>query len=161
MEANKDQMSQLARTVIRFTEATRQGTSRVYDPVRVGVLQHAAESGPLRAGELAERLDALPSSITRHVQALAESGLVTTAPDPADRRAVLVEVTEAGRTELNQFMELGDQVFAAVIADWSAEDVATLDRLLTRLLEAWAETGQAQQQRAVKRRGTRFGWSRI
>lgn len=33
------------------------------DPVRVGVLQAVAESGPLRAGEIAERLDALPSSI--------------------------------------------------------------------------------------------------
>ncbi|MEV0246077.1 MarR family winged helix-turn-helix transcriptional regulator [Nocardia sp. NPDC050712] len=160
MEANKDLVERLSRTIIRFAEATRQGTSRVYDPVRVGVLQHAAESGPIRAGELAERLDALPSSITRHVQVLAESGLVSTAPDPADRRAVLIEVTDAGRAELRQFLETGDQVLAAVIDEWSAEDVATLDRLLNRMLADWATTGPAHQQRATKRRPGKFGWSR-
>ncbi|WP_369638267.1 MarR family winged helix-turn-helix transcriptional regulator [Nocardia sp. JMUB6875] len=161
MEANKDQVSKLARATSRFAEAMRQGTSRAYDPVRVGVLQCAAESGPLRAGEIAECLDALPSSITRHVQALIDAGLVATSPDPADRRAVLVEATEAGRAELAQFLEIGDQVFGAVIADWSAEDVETLTRLLDRMIEAWAAAGAHQQQRANRKRPGRFGWSRI
>ncbi|MFI1917767.1 MarR family winged helix-turn-helix transcriptional regulator [Nocardia sp. NPDC020380] len=161
MEANKDQISELARTTSRFAEAMRQGTSRAYDPVRVGVLQLAAESGPLRAGEIAERLDALPSSVTRHVRALSDSGLATSAPDPVDRRAVLVEATEAGRAELRQFLDVGDQVFAAVIADWTAEDVVTLTALLDRLIESWATAGPGQQQRAGSRNPNRFGWSRI
>lgn len=160
MEASKDEVSRLARTTSRFAEAMRQGISRAYDPVRVGVLQAVAE-GPLRAGEIAERLDALPSSITRHVQVLGEAGLVATSPDPADRRAVLVEATEAGRAELQQFLAVGDQVFGAVIADWSAEDVVTLTRLLDRMIEDWSAAGGAQQQRATRRRPEGFGWSRI
>ncbi|QLY29382.1 MarR family winged helix-turn-helix transcriptional regulator [Nocardia huaxiensis] len=161
MQANKDEVSRLARTTSRFAEAMRQGTTRAYDPVRVGVLQAAVEAGPLRAGEIAERLDALPSSITRHVQALMDSGLVITSPDPADRRAVLVEATEAGRAELEKFLEVGDQVFGAVIAEWPAEDVVTLTRLLDRLIESWGAAGAQQQQRATKRRPGGFGWSRI
>lgn len=160
MQANKDQVSELARTTSRFAEAMRQGTSRAYDPVRVGVLQALAESGPLRAGEIAERLDALPSSITRHVQTLAEAELVRTAPDPADRRAVLVEITDAGQAELREFLAVGDQVFGAVIADWPADDVVTLTRLLDRLITDWAQAGPTQQQRASKRRTGGFGWSR-
>ncbi|MGO4613881.1 MarR family winged helix-turn-helix transcriptional regulator [Nocardia sp. 2YAB30] len=160
MEANKEQVSELARTTSRFAEAMRQGTSRAYDPVRVGVLQSAAEDGPLRAGEVAERLDALPSSVTRHVKALADAGLVTTTPDPADRRAVLVEATEAGRAELRQFLQIGDQVFGAVVADWSAEDVVALTGLLDRLIESWARLGTEHQDRANTRRGNPFGWSR-
>jgi DNA-binding MarR family transcriptional regulator len=102
-------------------------------------------TGPLRAGEIAERLDALPSSITRHIQALVESDLATT-PDPADRRAVLVEATDAGRAGLRQFLEVGDQVFGAVIADWSAEDIVTLTRLLGRMIDARSPAGSTQQQ---------------
>ncbi|WP_405180930.1 MarR family winged helix-turn-helix transcriptional regulator [Nocardia sp. NBC_01377] len=161
MEANITEVARLARTVTRFAEAMRQGTSRAFDPVRVGVLQAAVESGPLRAGDIAERVDALPSSITRHVQALAESELVKTLPDPNDRRAVLIEATEAGRAELAQFIETGDQVFAAVIADWSERDIVTLTELLDRMIENWSAVGATQQQKAHKRGPGRFGWSRI
>ncbi|MBC7303097.1 MAG: winged helix-turn-helix transcriptional regulator [Nocardia sp.] len=160
MQANKGQVSDLARTTSRFAEAMRQGTARAYDPVRVGVLQTVAASGPLRAGEIAERLDALPSSITRHVQSLAEADLVRSAPDPTDRRAVQVEITDAGRAELEQFLEVGDQVFGAVIADWPADDVVALTRLLDRLITDWSTAGPTHQQRASKRRGAGFGWSR-
>lgn len=125
------------------------------------MLQLAAESGPLRAGEIAERLDALPSSVTRHVRTLVDSGLVTTTQDPDDRRAVLVEATDAGRAELQQFLDVGDLVFGAVIADWPAEDVVTLTRLLDRLIESWSAAGTSQQQRAGSRNPNRFGWSRI
>ncbi|WP_225726405.1 MULTISPECIES: MarR family winged helix-turn-helix transcriptional regulator [unclassified Nocardia] len=161
MEANKDQVSRLVRATARFAEAYRQGTARAFDPVRVGVLRLAAESGPLRAGEIAEQLDALPSSITRHVQALVESELVSAAPDPNDRRVVLVEATEAGRAELQKFQDVGNQVYAEVIADWSAEDVETLTRLLDRMIDSWSAVGSSRQQQANKRHSHQFGWSRI
>ncbi|MGW4767403.1 MarR family winged helix-turn-helix transcriptional regulator [Nocardia sp. NPDC004278] len=161
MEANKEQVSDLARMTFRFAEAMRLGTSRAFDPMRVGVLQLAAESGPVRSGEIAERLDALPSSVTRHVRALVDSGLAQTSPDPADGRVVLVEATDAGRAELQQFLDVGDEVFGAVIADWSAEDVVNLTRLLDRLIESWAAVGVRHQQGAGSRYPNRFGWSRI
>ena len=158
MQANKSQISELVRTVSRFAEANRQGQARAFDPVRLGVLQLAVDHGPLRAGEVAERLDALPSSITRHVRALADAELVTTEPDPADRRAVLLAATETGREELRQFLAAGEQVFGAVIADWTADDVITLTHLLTRLTDDWARHG-AEQQQAARRRHRPFGWS--
>ncbi|WP_228000994.1 MarR family winged helix-turn-helix transcriptional regulator [Nocardia australiensis] len=158
MHANTEQVAALARTTERFAEAMRTGMSKAFDPVRVGVLQLAAEHGPLRAGEVAERLDALPSSITRHIKALADADLVRTTADPVDRRAVLLEVTDAGRAELRQFLDVGNQVFGAVIADWSATDVVTLTGLLQRLIESWAANGTAQQQRAG-RRSRPFDWS--
>ncbi|RJO78394.1 MarR family transcriptional regulator [Nocardia panacis] len=161
MEANKKQVSELAGMTARFAEAMRQGASRAFDPVRVGVLTLAVQSGPLRAGEIAERLDALPSSVTRHVRALVDSGLARTAPDPADGRAVLVEATDAGRAELEQFTDIGEEIFGAVIADWSAEDVVALTRLLDRLIESWAAVGTQHQQRAGSRNPNQFGWSRF
>lgn len=158
MQANKAQISELVRTVNRFAEANRRGQVRAFDPVRLGVLQLAVDHGPLRAGELAERLGALPSSVTRHIKALAEAELVTTEPDPADRRAVLLAATDAGRAELRQFLTAGELVFGAVIADWPADDVVALTRLLTRLIQDWAQHGAEKQ--AARRRHRHFGWSR-
>ncbi|MGF6889059.1 DNA-binding MarR family transcriptional regulator [Nocardia sp. GAS34] len=158
MQANKDQISELVRTVSLFAEANRQGQARAFDPVRLGVLQLAVDHGPLRAGEVAERLGALPSSVTRHIKALAEAELVTTEPDPADRRAVLLVATDVGRAELRQFLAAGEEVFGAVIADWSADDVVALTGLLTRLIRDWAHHG-AEQQQTARRRHRYFRWS--
>ena len=52
--------------------------------------------GPLRLSELAERLRIVPRSATEVVDALQAGGLVERRPDPHDRRAVLVALTERG-----------------------------------------------------------------
>ncbi|MFB9903743.1 MarR family winged helix-turn-helix transcriptional regulator [Allokutzneria oryzae] len=157
MQASKRDVSGLAATVERMGEALRRGTARAYDPVRVGVLRVAAERGRVRPGEVAEVLDVLPSSVTRHVQVLAELGHLVVTTDPSDRRASLIEVTDSGREQVRQFAEAGAEVFGAVVADWSAEDVRTLTALLDRLIADWAEKG-AEQQRAFRAK-RRFGWS--
>jgi hypothetical protein len=112
------------------------GVAKTFDPVRVGVLQLAVEHGPLRAGEVAERLTALT-----------DAGLLRTQADPTDRRAVLLEATAAGRAELRQFLDVGAQAFGAVIVDWSEADVVTLTGLLQRLIESWAAHGAARDRR--------------
>ncbi|MCO1657018.1 MarR family winged helix-turn-helix transcriptional regulator [Pseudonocardia humida] len=52
--------------------------------------------GPLRLSELAERLRIVPRSTTEVVDALQAAGLVERRPDPHDRRAVLVALTDHG-----------------------------------------------------------------
>ncbi|MFC4949422.1 MarR family winged helix-turn-helix transcriptional regulator [Pseudonocardia sp. GCM10023141] len=157
MPASKDDAAALSRTVTRMLDATRRGQSRAYDPVRVGILSVVVEQGPLRPGAIAEELDVLPSSATRHVQALQDAGLVSIAVDPTDRRASLIEATDAGREQAAQFGATGTEVFHAVVADWPAADVVALTALLDRLIDAWAARG-AEQQRAARTR-RRFDWS--
>ncbi|WP_214405544.1 MarR family winged helix-turn-helix transcriptional regulator [Pseudonocardia lacus] len=53
--------------------------------------------GPLRLNELAERLRIVPRSATEVVDALQAAGLAERRPDPHDRRAVLVALTDEGR----------------------------------------------------------------
>lgn len=60
----------------------------------LGVLQRG---GPLRLNELAERLRIVPRSTTEVVDALQAAGLAERRPDPHDRRAVLVALTEHGQ----------------------------------------------------------------
>lgn len=93
------------------------------------------EAGPQRQSDLIKLLELDPSTVTRMVQRLEQAGFVTRQPDPADRRAVLVETTPAGealRREVGQvWQELEDRTLAGI----AAEDRAALMRLLG-LLEA-------------------------
>jgi DNA-binding MarR family transcriptional regulator len=157
MQASTEQVAALSAAALRFGDALRRGQARAFDPVRVGVLRVAAERGPVRPGDVAEELDVLPSSVTRHVQVLVEAGHLEVTADPSDRRASLIEATEGGRAELRQFLDVGHEVFGAVVDDWTPADVVTLTTLLDRLITDWAEKGPAHQRAARSRR--RFGWS--
>ena len=47
------------------------------DPVRVLILHHLTWHGPLRAADLAERLDTRRSIVAHHLRILREAGLIT------------------------------------------------------------------------------------
>ena len=61
------------------------------------VLLVFSSRGSLPLGKMGERLQVHPTSVTSIVQRLAASGFVTRRPHPADGRAVLAEITDAGR----------------------------------------------------------------
>ena len=61
------------------------------------VLLCFSSRGSLPLGKMGERLQVHPTSITSIVQRLEADGLVVRRPHPDDGRAVLAEVTDAGR----------------------------------------------------------------
>lgn len=70
-------------------------------PGRHRLLRTLARSGePQRQATLAGWLDVVPRSVTSVVDDLEQAGLVERRPDPTDRRATLVALTEAGRQVL-------------------------------------------------------------
>jgi DNA-binding MarR family transcriptional regulator len=84
----------------------------------VGVLRLLHER-PRRITELAAEEHVTQPAITLLVNRLAERGWVRRGPDPSDRRAVLVSLTETG-----------EQTFAQLRAEYRAllhEEMATLD----------------------------------
>jgi DNA-binding MarR family transcriptional regulator len=96
----------------------------------LGVLSH---HGLMRLSELSDHLRIAPRSTTEVVDALQERGLVERRPDPADRRATLVALTEEGR-------RVGQAISAARAAegerffgDLDVVDRAHLSRILRRL----------------------------
>jgi DNA-binding MarR family transcriptional regulator len=89
--------------------------------------------GSLRPGALAEHLRIAARSATEVVDDLEHRGLVERGPDPADRRATLVTLTDAGKAT-------GDRIKAARQAETerffgvlSAGDRAELARILRKL----------------------------
>jgi DNA-binding MarR family transcriptional regulator len=96
----------------------------------IRVLTKHGDGGGVRAKELAEHLRIAPRSATEVVDALEAKGLVSRTPDPSDRRATLVALTDRGR-------ELSDEVRRArgVEAEKLFERLTRTDRAdLARIL---------------------------
>jgi DNA-binding MarR family transcriptional regulator len=101
--------------------------------VRVKALRMVADQ-PLTLRTLAERLATDPPYVTVMVADLVARGLVTREPHPADRRARLVTITPAGSAAAAE----ADRILGtapASLRDLGAADLATLDRIVTRLLD--------------------------
>lgn len=81
----------------RRLRPTAAGKAAGLTPTRTSVLFTVARLGPIRLSDLAEEEGLNPTMLSRVIADFAESGLVTRACDPGDRRAALVEVTAAGR----------------------------------------------------------------
>ena len=75
------------------------------DRAAVMVLGQLAEAGPVRPGELADRLGVEAPHVTRQVQRLQQAGYADRVPDPDDRRAQLIQLTPAGRAASDRIRE--------------------------------------------------------
>ena len=96
--------------------------------------------GPLRQSVLADLVHADPSTISRHVAALVEQGLVQRVADESDGRATRLVVTDAGHAALEALRQERESHLARVTTGWSDHDLTTLTTLLGRLLDDLAST---------------------
>jgi DNA-binding MarR family transcriptional regulator len=98
------------------------------------VVCYLSRNGPTSQKDLAYANAQHPAGISRLVEELEEQGLVTRAPDPADRRRLLVQVTPHGRAWLDKLMP---EVIGAVndaMHALSHKKREALRELLTELL---------------------------
>jgi DNA-binding MarR family transcriptional regulator len=131
-------VSDQAVRLVRVQHAMKAATARARpDRAALSLLFPLHDRGPLRAGALAEALHADPSTISRHVAALQSAGLVRREADPVDGRASLLAITETGRATCTALRGQRDSLVGELLADWDAEDVASLHRLLRRLNDAF------------------------
>jgi DNA-binding MarR family transcriptional regulator len=103
---------------------------------RTKVLMRLREQGPTRQSVLAADFGLSPHSITDVVDALEQQGLAERRPDPTDRRAKLVAITEAGEACLGVASASRERLLKQIFGVLSQEDRATLLRLLDLLDEA-------------------------
>ncbi len=98
-------------------------------------LRIVSEHGPLRLSTLAEHLRIAPRSATEVADALQERGFVQRMPDPDDRRAVLLSVTEAGAQAAHRHAAARRAGAEAFFGRLSPGDRASLERILRSLLD--------------------------
>lgn len=103
---------------------------------RLSALSVIVFGGPITLGALAAAEQVRPPTMTRLVAALEQAGLVTRAPDPTDRRQVLLRATPAGRRLLEEGRDRRTARLTRQLAALSPADLAALARaadLLERL----------------------------
>ena len=105
------------------------------DRAAVALLRQVADSDPLRPGELANRLGVEASHVTRTVQQLQKSGYVTRVPDPDDRRAQRIQLTEAGRQAIARIREAGARGMQLALSAWTPEELRQLATLFHRMVD--------------------------
>lgn len=105
------------------------------DRAAVALLRQVADSEPLRPGELAQRLGVEASHVTRTVQQLQRSGYVTRVPDPDDRRAQRIELTDAGRAAVDRVRDAGARGMQLALNGWEPDELRQLTVLFHRMVD--------------------------
>jgi DNA-binding MarR family transcriptional regulator len=103
---------------------------------RTKVLRRLREQGPTRQSVLAVDFGLSPHSITDIVDGLERLGMAERRPDPTDRRAKLVAITDAGEAGLDVANTTRERLLKQIFGALSEADRATLLRLLDSLDEA-------------------------
>ena len=92
----------------------------------ISVLARLSEEGPARLTALAAAECVSQPSMSQLVQRLERQGLATRASDPADGRAALIAITDAGRALLADLRRASRTRLADLLATLPAEDEAAL-----------------------------------
>ena len=127
----EQQLTILLRRTQRIHLATAQGDVEV-DRSGYGILCRLVDEGPQRLGVLAQSFGLDPSTITRQVQSLEQSGWVARRADPSDRRAALLDVTPEGHEVLVESRERRRRWLRDALTDWPEQDHVEFGRLLER-----------------------------
>src|SRR6185312_4487315 len=93
-------------------------------------LAHAARAGIVRQNVLAERIGIEAMTLSAYIDRLEAKGLVERVPDPDDRRAKLVRLTEAASGALGGVNAAAASIRADASASIDPVDWATLLSLL-------------------------------
>jgi DNA-binding MarR family transcriptional regulator len=101
---------------------------------RAHLLWELRTLGPCPQRALASALHVTPRAVTALVDGLAETGFVTREPSPADRRAILVTVTELGRTTTQALVDGHRELARQLFADMSTGEFGGFDAGLGHVL---------------------------
>ena len=124
----------LARTARSVSRAFDDALAQAGGSVPVWLVLISLKSQQLRnQRELAEAVGIREATLTHHLNAMDEQGLITRRRDPANRRVHLVELTEAGEAAFQRLRGAAAAFDQRLRAGFSSDEVADLEALLSRL----------------------------
>jgi DNA-binding MarR family transcriptional regulator len=101
---------------------------------RAHLLAEVAEAGSVRMGDLSQRLGVTARNVTALVDGLEREGLIARHPDPADRRALLLELTYEGQAYIGEIQRLQADIGEKLFAPLNTAERCQLFELLRRLV---------------------------
>jgi DNA-binding MarR family transcriptional regulator len=140
MRTNSDAelATQLRFALARSARRLRQEAGTGLSPSLTAALATVERCGPLTPSELADAERVRRPTVTRMLGHLADAGLISRTPDPADGRSTLVAITPAGAALLAEGRTRKDAFLSERLDGLSPADRETLARaaaILEGLLE--------------------------
>ena len=112
-------------------------------PTQLAALATVEQSGPMRLGDLAAAEGIAPSTLTRLVTALEDSGYVQRCADPSDARASTLAITPHGHQTLERIRSESTLLLAESMRDLTPAQRSALAAALP-VLEQLAEAPPAE-----------------
>ena len=130
-----ESLSEAFRSVARRLRETSHQALAPWDitPSAFRALRVLGRDGAMRLSELSEQLHIAPRSVTEVVDALEARGLAERRPDPADRRATLIGLTEHGASVLDAIRAARGTEAERAFGRLSPADRDDLARILRQL----------------------------
>jgi DNA-binding MarR family transcriptional regulator len=123
--------AELSAAVNRLAHALRApAVSQGITPTRLTALAMLDRHGRLRPGDLAARLNITAASMSRLTEVLEQGGWINRDPDPADRRACLLELSDHGRATLAGVRRENITDLTTDISELTGEQRAALEAAL-------------------------------
>ena len=133
LENGINQIYQRSRTRVRHLAERFEGDLQ---PLGFGILRYIIINGPLRAGDIVTGLGIDKAAVSRQLAQLRQLELIASTPDPADKRATLVEASDSAKAALAAFRAEVSLEYRAALESWPTEDIAALASLLGRFNES-------------------------
>ena len=125
--------------VIRFSRLMQRlkqsGPGGSYDRSGNVLLLVINRVGPLRVADLASTCHVDASTVSRQAAELVREGLLRREADPADGRASLLALTEAGEDLVAELVRRRREFFADVVSGWSSAEIESFLAQLTRFVD--------------------------
>jgi DNA-binding MarR family transcriptional regulator len=135
-----DELNDELMRFVRLLKMAAQGEVGL-DRSLVMLLWPLLHEGPMRLRDLAEAKGSDASTVSRPPAQLVRAGLLRRDPDPADRRACLVDLTEGGRDFCERLIAARRRAITDALQDWSPERV----RAFTEMFREFNQAVEASQ----------------
>ncbi|WP_022872392.1 MarR family winged helix-turn-helix transcriptional regulator [Nesterenkonia alba] len=109
------------------------------EPASYSVLATLQHRGPMRMTAIARHLGIGKPTLSRQLSTLASRGFVTKKADPADGRALVVSLTDQGRTRLEAAQRDRSERYQQMLTAWNLEEIEVLSELLSKLNKTYAD----------------------
>ena len=100
---------------------------------RTRVLLVLSKFGQQRATDIADRFSQSPRTVTEAIDALERDGLVSRSPDPSDRRAKLIHITDKGIASLEKTEPMRKKFISETFGQLSDEEQHQFHRIIGKL----------------------------
>jgi DNA-binding MarR family transcriptional regulator len=140
-------VARLRVAVARLSRRLRKHELAGLTPTKLSALATVWQAGPLRLGDLAAAERIAPSTLTRLVSSLEESGFVERLPVPGDARASTLAITPLGREMLERISQERTTMLRESLMTLSAQQLSALAAALPAL-EQLAEATPGERGKA-------------